>query len=216
MAKSIQQKYGFENPFKPDPLTMKAIRFFNGTKGLKLLDAGCGEGADSVFYAKKGFKVTALDLNKEYLKRLRAYCSDQQISNISIRERSCVTFQYPKNSFDIVSSILVVCCIKRSEFEKMVGPLKRSVKPGGLIVMSARNYLDPEFRQYKRSEKSIEPNTYCRKEGCCQYVYFFEKGRLREVFSGFEILYYHEGFAPCKYNEHPKHGDSYIICRRTV
>ena len=80
--------------------------------------------------------------------------------------------------------------------------------------MSSRNYLDPEFKEYINTRKSLEPNTYRHKEDCCRFVYFIEKNRLRELFEDFEILYYREGFAPCKYHEHPKHGDSLMICRR--
>lgn len=96
----------------------------------------------------------------------------------------------------------------------MLKPMKQSVKPGGIIIMSSRNYLDPELKDYTSTEKMIEPNTFRSKEDCCKFLYYIEKDRLKKVFEDFETLYYYEGYAPCKYNEHPKHGDSYIICRR--
>ena len=49
----LKNKYGFEYPFKPDPLAVKALSYLKNKK--YLLDVGCGEGADSVFFAKKGF-----------------------------------------------------------------------------------------------------------------------------------------------------------------
>lgn len=209
----LEKKYRFENPFKVDPLVRKAVHYLNG--GGRLLDVGCGEGADSAFFAKEGHQVTAIDKNDEYLKRFRAYRNDQKLSNISILRRDVITYRYPRNTYDVISCILVICCMKRSEFERILGLLKRSIKPGGIVVMSARNYLDPEMNDYQSTEKMIEPNTFRKKEDCCRFVYFVEKNRLREVFADFDILYYFEGFAPCKYGEHPKHGDSYIICRRT-
>lgn len=208
---ALEKKYGFENPFKPDPLAQRALKYCRGTT---LLDVGCGEGADSVFFAQHGFQVTAIDKNKEYLDRFRALCKDNQLSQISILRRSAVTFPYPRNRFDVINCLLVICCMRRSEAEQMVGPLKRSVRPGGIVIMSSRNYLDPEYRDYLSTEKMIEPNTFRSKEDCCQFVYFIGKNRLRELFDDFDILHYYEGSAPCKYNEHPKHGDSYIICRR--
>ena len=115
-----------------------------------------------------------------------------------------------------ISCLLVVCCMKRSEFEAMIEPLKRSVKPGGMVIMSSRNYLDPELQECRATQKAVEPNTFAKKDAGCEFTYFIEQNRLREVFQGFDILYYYEGFAPCKYNHHPKHGDSQIICRRGV
>ena len=57
----IQKKYDFEYPFKADPLAIKALDYINN--GKYLLDIGCGEGADSVFFAKKGLQVVAVDTN---------------------------------------------------------------------------------------------------------------------------------------------------------
>ena len=210
----LNKKYGFENPFKPDPLVKKALRY---TKSFnRLLDIGCGEGADSVFFAKKGFQVVAMDNNKSYLKRFRAFRRDNHLSNISIRFCDAVSYRYPRNFYDVINCLLVGCCMKRSEFEKMLVPIKQAVKPKGVIIMSLRNYLDPELKEYLATEKMIEPNTYLKKEDCCKIRYFIEKGRLRDLFKDFKILYYYEGLVPDKYREVPNHGDSYIICQRQI
>jgi SAM-dependent methyltransferase len=211
-TKILKKKYGFEYPFNPDRLARKALAYLK--PGKRLLDAGCGEGADSVFYAKNGLYVTAIDSNKIYLNRLRAFRKDHNLSNISVRCRDIINYPYPLNSYDIISCLLVGCCMKKSDFEKMLAPLKQSVKPGAIIIMSLRNYLDPELKEYLTTEKMIEPNTFRKKEDCCKIRYFIEKGRLRQLFSDFEILYYFEGLVPDKYQEVLKHGDSYIICRR--
>jgi len=211
-SQTVEQKYGFENPFKPDPLVKKARVYL--PRGKQLLDVGCGEGADSVFFARKGFTVTAIDRNKDYIKRFRQFCKNEKLSAISILHRDVINYRYPRKRYDVILCLLVICCMKRSEFDKMVNPLKQSVKPGGIIIMSSRNYLDPEMKEYLHTEKMTEPHTFRWKEDCCKFLYFIEKNRLREVFHDFHILYYYEGFARCKYDEHPKHGDSYIICKR--
>ena len=90
-SQTIEQKYGFENPFKPDPLVKKAMRYL--PRGGQLLDVGCGEGADSVFFARKGFSVTAVDRNKDYVKRFRLYCRDEKLSDISVHNRDVVTYR---------------------------------------------------------------------------------------------------------------------------
>jgi SAM-dependent methyltransferase len=208
----LKNKYGFENPFKPDPLSKKALRLLSS--GRQLLDIGCGEGADSVFYAKNGFRVTAIDNNKIYLRRFREYKKDHNLANISISCTDILRHHYPPNLYDAVNCLLVGCCMKRSEFEELLISIKYTVKPGGIIIMSLRNYLDPEFEEYSSTEKMIEPNTFRKKEDCCKIRYYIEKNRLRDVFKDFKILYYYEGLSPDKYKEVPKHGDSYIICRK--
>jgi len=211
-ATTLRNKYGFENPLKSDPLSKKALRYLKN--GKHLLDVGCGEGADSVFFAEKGFQVIAIDSNKIYLSRLRAFISDKGLTNISIRCGDVINYHYRQNFYDVINCLLVGCCMKRSDFEKLLIALKQTVKRKGIIIMSLRNYLDPEFTDYVSTERMIEPNTF--RKDCCKIRYFIEKNRLRESFEDFEILYYYEGFAPDKYKEVPKHGDSYIICRRKI
>ena len=208
----IKKKYGFEYPFKPDSLAIKALDYTNN--GKHLLDVGCGEGADSVFFAKKGYQVVAIDTNNLYLDRLRAFLKDNPLSNISIQNYDVINHQYPKDYYNVVNCLLVGCCMKRSEFEKMLVSLKQTVKTEGIIIMSLRNYLDPMFEDYYPTEKMIEPNTYMKKEDCCNIRYFIEKGRLRKVFNDFEVLYYYEGIVPDKYEDVLNHGDSYIIARK--
>ena len=211
-GKRLKDKYGFENPFKADPLARKSLRYLKNAG--RLLDVGCGEGADSVYFARKGLQVTAIDGNESYLDRLRSFVADNGYAGISIKHGDVISYPYPKNYFDVINCLLVGCCMKRSEFEMLVVTVKQTIRRSGIIIMSLRNYLDEEFAEYACSEKMIEPNTFRKKEDCCKIRYFIEKNRLRESFSDFEILYYYEGYAPDKYQEVEHHGDSYIICRK--
>lgn len=169
----LSKKYGFENPFESDPLVKKALPIIKS--GKYLLDIGCGEGADSVFFAKKGFQIEALDNDNEYLGRLRAIKKDQHLSNISIRNCDVINYKYPQDHYDVINCLLVGCCMKRSEFEQMLASIKRAVKPKGVIIMSLRNYLDPEFEEYSLTEKMIEPNTYAKKGRLLRYPILYRK-----------------------------------------
>ncbi len=163
---SLRNKYGFEYPFKSDPLSGKALRFLKN--GKYLLDVGCGEGADSVFFAKKGFQVTSVDNNKIYLSRFRAYARDHELKNILIKHGDVINYKYRQNCYDVINCLLVGCCMSRSDFENLMTALKRTVKSTGIIIMSLRNYLDPEFIDYVSTEKMIEPNTFRKREDCCK------------------------------------------------
>lgn len=48
--------------YVPSYTCLKVLEFMPPVKKLKLLDIGCGEGRDSVFFARNGYDVTAFDL----------------------------------------------------------------------------------------------------------------------------------------------------------
>lgn len=47
---------------KPSLMCLDVLRILPPTRPLRLLDAGCGEGKDAVFFAKNGYKVSAFDI----------------------------------------------------------------------------------------------------------------------------------------------------------
>lgn len=211
-SSSLHVKYGFEYPFEPDPLVIKAMKY--GQSGKKVLDVGCGEGADTVYFARHGFKVSAIDNNPVYLGRLRAFTKDNGLTSVTVRNGDVVSHRFRRSYYDILNCLLVGCCMMRSEFEQMLGTLKQTVRKDGILIMSLRNYLDPEYSDYVQTEHMIEPNTFRKREDCCKIRYYIEQGRLRMLLSDFEILHYYEGHVPDKYKETDIHGDSQIICRR--
>jgi SAM-dependent methyltransferase len=215
----IEEKYNFEHPFHPDQLSGKALGFAKGSN--KVLDVGCGEGADSIYYAQNGFQVLSLDKNDYFLDRFRQYVSDNNIKNIEIQSHDLLIYPYQENYFDIISCLLVGCCMKKSEFEALLVHLKKAVKSDGIIVMSLRNYMDEDKVRYQAEEKLVEPNTFAVRDDCCstgeggfKIRYFIEEGQLRTYFQGFEVLYYFEGMSPDKYQKTVMHGDSHIICKK--
>ncbi len=209
---TLSEIYGFEKPFKVDQLVKKALPYIQ--KSMKVLDVGCGEGADSIFLAQNGLIVDAIDNNKIYICRLKAYREDHNYLNLSIIEGDVINHPFQKKYYDVINCLLVGCCMKRSEFDKLLVSIKEVLKPNGIIIMSLRNYLDPKLKDCSYIGEMIEPNTFIKKEDCCKIRYFIEKGRLLEVFEDFEILYSFEGLADDKYEEISKHGDSYVICRK--
>ena len=48
---------------QPSDMCLKVLELSPPTKPLKLLDIGCGEGKDSVFFARCGYYVSAFDIS---------------------------------------------------------------------------------------------------------------------------------------------------------
>lgn len=56
---------------QPSASCLKVLEFLPPVRPLKLLDIGCGEGQNAVFFARNGYEVTAFDLSGQGLEKAR-------------------------------------------------------------------------------------------------------------------------------------------------
>ena len=95
---------------------------------------GCGRGYDAIEFAKKGFKVTAVDFASSAILSLKKMAEDENVS-LQIIERDIFTLMPDyENSFDYVIEQTCFCAIhpsRRKEYEVIV---KGILKVGGHLV----------------------------------------------------------------------------------
>lgn len=100
----------------------------SGNSNTHLLDAGCGNGVFTRFYARRGFKVTALDLTDAAVQITK---KGLELNNLSanVRQGSVEALPFDDNSFDYVVSNGVIHHTPGTE--KAVHEFYRVLKPGG-------------------------------------------------------------------------------------
>ena len=86
---------------EPNPqLIAEAAALSPGTA----LDLGCGEGADAIWLASRGWKVTALDVSAVALERAEAHAQERgQTGNITWVQQDLATW-VPEELFDLVTA----------------------------------------------------------------------------------------------------------------
>ncbi len=55
----------------PNEMCMEVLRRYYPTRPLRLLEVGCGEGKDAVFFARNGYQVTAFDVTESGIEKAR-------------------------------------------------------------------------------------------------------------------------------------------------
>ncbi|MCF0041340.1 class I SAM-dependent methyltransferase [Dyadobacter sp. CY399] len=104
------------------------------TKGLKVLDLGCGDGTTAIPAAKLGANVEGVDIARNLVEAGNARVKAEGLTNITFREGDAINLNdIPDANFDLVVSI----------FGAMFAPqpldvakeMFRVTRPGGRIVM---------------------------------------------------------------------------------
>ena len=101
-----------------------------GQNALAIAD---GEGRNSVFMAECGLNVTAMDSSVKGLEKARKLASDRK-ADIDFQLADLKTWDWAENQWDIVVAIFIQFADPQFRSEIFSG-LKRTVKPGGLILL---------------------------------------------------------------------------------
>jgi SAM-dependent methyltransferase len=104
------------------------------TKGLKVLDLGCGDGTTALPAAKLGADVLGVDIARNLVEAGKRQAAEQGLNNIRFQEGDVSNLeQVPDKSFDLVVSIFgAMFAPKPFEVAK---EMVRVTRPGGRIVM---------------------------------------------------------------------------------
>lgn len=72
--------------------------------GIKVLDAGCGDGVLSVLMANKGAMVVGCDFSKPNIEAAKGYITEHHITNVEFLVGDVEHLPFQNNSFDLVVS----------------------------------------------------------------------------------------------------------------
>ena len=97
----------------------------------RALDVGCGEGADAIWLARRGWTVTAIDISDLALRRARE-AADRAGAAVEWVRGDALRTPSPARSFDLVS--MQYPALPKAAGEPAVRALLDTVRPGGLLL----------------------------------------------------------------------------------
>jgi tellurite methyltransferase len=87
---------------EPSKMCFDVLKLMPPDNNVKVIDIGCGEGRNAVFFAKKGYRVTAFDISKNGIKKAVKLAKE---NNVNITLFTADLWQYRLSEpFDIIFS----------------------------------------------------------------------------------------------------------------
>jgi len=102
----------------------------------KVLDAGCGVGAVSIWLAKqyKDIKITGINISKMQIERANFFAKKLKVDNrINFLERDYLNTGFADESFDVIFAVESVCHTENKD--DFIREAYRILKPGGRLVV---------------------------------------------------------------------------------
>jgi ubiquinone/menaquinone biosynthesis C-methylase UbiE len=111
---------------------------FDGYRGQRVLEVGCGAGTDLVRFAKGGARVTGVDLSSSAIALARQNCAQQGLE-ADLREADGEHLPFDADTFDLVYAHGVVQYT--SDDQRLVDECRRVLKPGQLAIFQVYNRI---------------------------------------------------------------------------
>lgn len=112
-----------------------ALEFFerlNIPSGTRLLDVACGAGQLTLPAARKGIRVTAIDLAANLVEQARAKAAAEGLQ-VQVDQGDAESLPYPDASFDVALSLIGSMFAPRPDL--VASEMLRVTRPGGRIIM---------------------------------------------------------------------------------
>lgn len=103
----------------------------------RVLDFGCGNGAQTVLFADRDCEIVAVDIHQSGLDRLSEYNAENGIRNILPVLYAGQELPFDDNYFDLVISYEVLEHVQNEDLA--LREIQRVLKPGGEVVFSVPN-----------------------------------------------------------------------------
>ena len=126
-------------------------------KQMKILDAGCGEGRNMVYFINNDFNIYGIDDNADAVKMAKLYCKSlnktfevENIQNFAIEKNP-----FPDQFFDAIICINVLHSAKnQNDFFKWFEQLFRMLKFSGLLLLSVQSQIGLTHNHQQNDKES--------------------------------------------------------------
>ena len=177
---STPEMFG-EEPSEP---AKKAAELFRKEGAIQVLELGAGQGRDTLFFARNGLQVHALDYSEPGVitiqEKAQAGGFSQSVSALRHDVRQRLPFE--DNTFDACYSHMLFCmALTTADLEFLSYEVKRVLKPGGICTYTVRHTSDPHYGTgIHRGEDMYEVGGFI--------VHFFSRDKVEQLAKGYEVV----------------------------
>jgi ubiquinone/menaquinone biosynthesis C-methylase UbiE len=159
----------------------KVFRMLPKKRPVTLLDLGCGNGVDSLFFASHGVSVTALDFSESGIDALRADIKKSGLKQIKpVLHDLSKRLPFKSSAFDVIYAHLSVHYFDDAATRAIFAEMLRVLKPGGSLFVKCKSVDDA---LYGVGDK-IGPDMY--RKGHIRH--FFSRDYMKGLLSDWKIV----------------------------
>ena len=161
-------------------------RYTANGHGKITLDLGAGEGRYSLKLARLGFKVLAVDLDAERLKKLQERAK-QQGFDIQTQQSDVRNFDLAKQKYDFIVTVNSLHFLSKSEALSVIERLPEALYAQGKLLLAVHHRGGELFEYYQSHGSMVEPGSFVISSD--KMISFFTENEIKAALEGMKIDY---------------------------
>jgi SAM-dependent methyltransferase len=140
----------------PSDFAQKCYSYFKKYGVKRILELGCGQGRDTIFFASNGFDVHAIDASKVAIENINQKKGQKNISLDLRHFKARQALPYDSSYFDAVySHMFYNMRFTDEELRSLFKESNRVLKNNGLLYFSVRSDKDVLYNKGKKIDNNI-------------------------------------------------------------
>ena len=184
-----EEKYSVEDYFREGRSSLAELveKIIKELIGKRILELGCGQGQDAVYFGKKDVIVTALDFSQKAVQstrtRIKKFGLEKTVSVMKADISSDISSDpaLPKESFDIVFANLSLHYFDDKTTKRIFSDIYRLLVPGGYLFFEVKSTADLDYGKGEEIEKDFFDFNGKRR-------HFFSEAYLLECTTQYSII----------------------------
>jgi 2-polyprenyl-3-methyl-5-hydroxy-6-metoxy-1,4-benzoquinol methylase len=161
-------------------------------KSLPVLDIGSGTGRNSMFLARHGIRVNAIDPSMVAIHKLHEYASEHSLS-IKAEALGFADLRASNGSFSAVMIYGLIQILDWDQIRLLLRKVDDWLSEAGIVFITAWTTEDPSFWAFMQNE-CVGKNSYRNDTGAVRT--YLEKDEIVDLFPGYQVIYHWEGMGP--------------------
>ena len=122
----------------------------------RILDAGCGTGDTTLFFAARGLNVTGIDFVEEAIRRAKAKAEERKISAEFLVKDAMTLVEWDRRFESVIDSGLFHVYENPADQERYVSGLAHVLRPGGRLYLYGFSDKEPSAPGGGISRRDLE------------------------------------------------------------
>lgn len=185
--------------------------------GARVLDLGMGQGRHALPLARRGCRVTGIDTSSVAVQTVADVAAAEGLP-LQTHHEDYRLLPDPEEPWDAVLCFGLLPMLPVAEVGPLTERLRRWVRPGGLLFLTAWHTDDPAFAAMPAPWTPSGPRSF-HDPASGRHRFFLHPDEVIDLFAGWEVVHHREDLGePHRHGDGPveRHGTVEALFRRPV